>query len=115
MDGTGTPQGTDVFVNEYVTGAQVRAEVAGHDDGSFVVVWDSLLQDGDSYGVFGRRFVSSGAADGTEFQVNAFTTGFQGYTNSVTSDGADGFIVVWADSAQDGDAFGRVRHEPVHG
>jgi hypothetical protein len=33
-----------------------RPDVASAADGSFVVVWESLGQDGDSFGIFGQRF-----------------------------------------------------------
>jgi hypothetical protein len=102
----GTPQSAELVVNDFVTGAQRRAGVSVGPDDSFVVVWDSAAQDGDGYGVFARRFLAGGTADGTEFQVNDYTTGFQGYTNSVASDGQGNFYVVWADGQRDGDAFG---------
>ncbi len=40
--------------------------MAADDSGNFVVVWESNLQDGPSYGVFGQRLVASILADGFE-------------------------------------------------
>ncbi len=64
--------------------------------GNFVVVWTSYLQDGASYGVFGRLLDSTGAPLGAEFQVNAFTTGLQ-ITGRAASDAAGNFVVAWND------------------
>ena len=100
------PVGGDIEINTFTTGAQARAAIAGEADGSFVVVWESAGQDGDSYGVFARDFDAAGMAAATEFQVNTFTTGFQGYTNSVSAAGDGNFLIVWADAGQDGDSFG---------
>ena len=44
------------------------------DSGDFVVAWQSLSQDDSSYGIFARRFDSSGnPLDPNDFQVNTFT------------------------------------------
>jgi hypothetical protein len=102
------PVGGDIGVNAFTTGGQARAAIAGEADGSFVVVWDSASQDGDSYGVFARDFDTTGAPVDSEFQVNTFTTGFQGYTNSISAAGDGNFLIVWADAEQDGDGFGIV-------
>ena len=42
-------------------------------DGGFVVTWTSDGQDGSGYGVYGQRYSSTGAAVGSEFQVNTAT------------------------------------------
>ncbi len=80
------------------------ADVAVTSDGSFAVVWESRNYptgpDGDLAGVFGRRFDSLGAALGTEFQVNTFTTSSQ--RNPAAARDGDGFIVVWESADQDG-------------
>ena len=71
-------------------------------DGDFVVVWESYTQDGNHFGVFGQRFAVSGARRGTEFQVNAYTTGAQGLAAVAVGSRGD-FVVSWT-SAQDGSA-----------
>jgi hypothetical protein len=74
--------------------------------GGFVVVWESSDQDGDEYGIFGRRFASSGMPLGGEFQVNTYTSGYQRLP-SVAIDSASNFLVVWESyPGQDGDASG---------
>jgi hypothetical protein len=83
--------------------------LARQEDGRFVVAWDSLGQDGDSWGVFAQRFDAAGVPAGGEFQVNSFTTGPQGgdYASPAVAAGPDnGFIVTWGSFAQDGSGRG---------
>jgi hypothetical protein len=101
----GIRRGTEFQVNTYVPGKQEHPAIAADADGDFVVVWhSSLAHDGSSYGVFARRYASSGAAIGDEFQVNTFTDGIQSYP-SVAMDASGRFVMVWQ-SYQDGNAFG---------
>jgi hypothetical protein len=61
-------------------------------------------QDGSGIGVFGQRYTSSGTPAGTEFQVNTYTTNFQGF-QAVAAAAAGNFVVVW-ESALDQDGSG---------
>ena len=98
----GVPQGPEFRVNSYTTFTQNRPAVASDSGGNFVVVWQSDFQDASGVGVFGQRFNNAGVAQGSEFQVNSYTTGFQS-TAAVASDPGGNFLVVWASSApQDG-------------
>lgn len=102
FDPSGSPLGGEFQVNSYTTGWQRKAALAGDEVGNFVVVWEGAnYQDGSSLGVFGQRFDSAGAAVGSEFLVNSYTT-FGQYSPSVGSDSAGRFIVVWASGSQDG-------------
>jgi len=58
------PVGSELQVNTYTTGDQRHPAVAGDAAGNFVVVWDSVA-DGDSLGVFGQRYDSSGLPVGS--------------------------------------------------
>jgi hypothetical protein len=100
---SGIPLGPEFRVNTYTPGAQIAPSVAADSSGNFVAVWHSN-QDA-SFGVFGRRYASSGAPLGPEFRVNTYTTSFQGY-QSVAADSSGNFVVVWESQAQDGSAFG---------
>ena len=82
-----------------------QEDVAILSSGGFVVVWTGDYQDGDSRGVFGQRYNSSGSAAGSEFQVNTYTTDYQGMT-SVSHDSSGGFVVVWTSAYQDLDGLG---------
>jgi hypothetical protein len=55
-DASGVPQGGEFRVNTYTTNRQEASSVASAADGTFVVVWTSLNQDGHLRGVFGQRF-----------------------------------------------------------
>ncbi len=101
----GSPVGGEFQVNTYTTGSQQRPWVAMDADGDFVVVWRSYFQDGDRSGVFGQRFGSNGSPVGGEFQVNAYTTGYQ-RPSGVAMDAGGNFVVVWWSPYQDGDGTG---------
>ena len=76
------------------------------DDGLFVVLWDGEGP-GDSVGIFGQRYLTSGAPLGPQFQVNTFTTGNQSYP-AVASDNG-GFCVAWQSDGEDGSGYGVYR------
>ena len=97
--------GVEIQVNSYTTDRQERASAAMDDDGDFVVVWESLDQDGNVDGVFAQRFDATGARKGIEFQVNAYTTGSSPTLGIQDQPGvamdADGdFVVVWRSLAR---------------
>jgi hypothetical protein len=94
------PVGAEFQVNAYTTGNQSIPAVAADADGNFVVVWESIGQDGNFSGVFGQRYTSAGATAGAEFQANTYTTDFQG-DPAVTVDADGDFVVVWG-SYEDG-------------
>ena len=99
------PAGAEFQINTYTTGEQRRPRVASDESGNFVVVWESYDQDGSRNGVFGQRFKASGAAQGSEFQANTYTTGDQ-YRSMVTSDAIGNFVVVWESHVQEGNTAG---------
>ena len=100
FDPSGTPQGVEIVVNTFTTGSQVVPDVAIDAAGNFVVVWASGPgQDGDAYGVFGRRFDANGNPLGGEFQINEETGGSQGLPRIAMGPAGD-FIVAW-ESPQD--------------
>ncbi len=103
------PLAPEFQVNTHTTSDQYGYGIAMDRAGNFVVTWESYGQDGDSYGVEGRRFDSAGTPRGPEFPVNQTTSGDQGYPG-VASDPAGNFVVVWQSDGQDGDyggIFGR--------
>ena len=102
----GAPLGPQFHVNTYTTNSQSRPSIASDSLGNFVVTWESIGQDGSDWGVFGQRYVSSGAPVGPEFRINTYTTNAQ-RISSVASDGSGNFVVVWASyPGQDGSTFG---------
>ena len=104
-DSTGVAVGPEFPVNTYTTDQQHFPSVDMDGAGNFVVVWQSVAQDGDGTGVFGQLFDSAGSAVGSEFQVNTYTTYYQTYP-SVARAGTGDFVVVWESFEQDGSALG---------
>jgi hypothetical protein len=103
FNSAGTPLATEFQVNTYTLNDQfVPAAAAGAS--SFVVVWQSELQDGAGWGIFGRRLNSAGNPVAVEFRVNAYTAGNQQRAD-VTVDADGEFVVAW-DGAGSGDADG---------
>jgi hypothetical protein len=113
FDPEGGPLGGEFHVNTYTTGAQYGPAVTMNASGRFVVVWTSVGQDGDGYGVYGQRFDMDGTPLGGEFQVNTTTTGNQ-YAPAVAMDTIGGFFVVWSGGEAGGsyEVFGR-RYGPA--
>jgi hypothetical protein len=73
--------------------------------GSFVVIWESMGQDGGGLGVAGQVFDAEGQEVGTEFLVNYWGAENQeAPTLSVFEDGQ--FVVAWHSKNQDGDGDG---------
>ena len=101
FDAAGSEVGSEFQVNAFTTSHQRRPAVATDASGNFVVVWDSYLQDGDSLGVFGQRFDSTGSKVGSEFLVNSTTTGDQS-SPRMAMDGSGKFVVAWLSNPQDG-------------
>jgi hypothetical protein len=101
----GTAVGAELQVNNYVTDTQLFSQVFRKGDGSFIVSWISNTEDGDGYGAFGRRFDSGGSPLTPEFQLNAYTTGDQGFA-SIAYAPDEGFGAAWQSEGQDGSGFG---------
>ena len=104
-DATGTPVTGEVAVNTNTTGFQIQPVVAMDKSGNFVVVWDSVSQDGNLGGIFGRRFDPAGTPLTGEFQVNTYTTDNQDYP-AVAMDPTGNFVCTWRSDGQDGSSFG---------
>ena len=105
FDASGSPIGGEFPVNSYTTNLQTLPAIASEPSGSFVVVWKSRSQDGSGYGIFGRRFNAFGVAQGSDFQINTYTTIGQDRP-SVTSDAKGNFVVTWQSGLQDGSSYG---------
>jgi len=94
FDKFGAARGGEFPINVYTTNRQAAPSVAIDGNGDFLVAWRSFGQDLDNFGVFGRRFKSSGTPAGGEFQINTYTTGIQ-QNQSVAARPNGDFVVVW--------------------
>jgi len=105
FDSSGNKVGSEFQVNTWTTDDQRSPSVTSLSNSGFVVVWESVGQDGSREGVYGQRFDSNGNKVGSEFQVNTWTTDIQ-FQPSITSLPNRGFVVVWDSYTQDGDDHG---------
>ncbi|MEM6784599.1 MAG: T9SS type A sorting domain-containing protein, partial [Bacteroidota bacterium] len=102
----GTAQGSEFQVNSTTTSSQQAPSVAMDADGDFVIAWQSGSgQDGANTGVFAQRYAADGTAQGSEFQVNTYTTSGQNAA-SVGMDADGDFVIAWQSNGQDGDNNG---------
>ena len=89
-----------------LTFGQVRAPaVATDSDGDYVTVWSSDQSTGSGFDVFGQLFDSTGAAVGSEFQVNETIAADQKFASVAMDDDGD-FVVTWSSLLQDGSLYG---------
>jgi hypothetical protein len=105
FDSNGSIQGAQFQVNTYTTNDQVLfRSLAVDSDGDFVVTWLSYGSSGTDTSlssVQGQRYASNGSAQGTQFQVNTYTTFYQ--TLPAVAMLADtGFIVAWQSMVSSG-------------
>ena len=100
----GSTQGAQFQINSYTTDSQSMPAAAADADGDFVVVWHSsgsLETDTSFLSIQGQRYASDGSTQGTQFQVNSFTTSFQ-QAPSVAADADGDFVVIWESFASSG-------------
>ena len=90
----GSPIGSNFQVNSFTPILQVYPNIAMRPSGEFVVVWQSLYQDGSDFGVFAQRFDSAAVPVGGEMMVNTATADYQGNVD-VAYDADGGFVVIW--------------------
>jgi hypothetical protein len=103
FDSAGAVLGTEFQVSSSTTSVQRFPSVAMGGGGNFIVAWESGAL--GAFEIHARRFDSAGTPQGTEFQVNTYTTGFQRFADVGANPGGD-FVVVWQSSGQDGDGYG---------
>jgi hypothetical protein len=96
FDSAGGTVGGEFQINTHTTATQARAAIAMKSDGAFVVVWESYNQEGagSNYGIFARRYDSSGAPQGNELLVNENTAFAQRFP-AVAIDEQGDFVVAW--------------------
>jgi hypothetical protein len=102
---SGAALGGKFQVSTYEAAYQTDPAVDTDASGNFVVVWASAGQDGSAGGVFGRRYLDSGAPLAPEFRVNSYTAQAQRWP-SVAADPLGNFVVVWQSAGQDQSDYG---------
>lgn len=100
------PLGDEFHVNTYTTNGQAAPKLAMDPGGNFVIAWESAGQDGGIHSsVYAQRFNSAGAAQGSEFRVNTYTTNGQ-FSPSIAMDADGDFVLTWMSEGQDGSDVG---------
>lgn len=95
FDANGNALGGEIAVNTTTANDQNNSAVAVRDDGSFVITWQSRLQDGNALGIYAQQFDSTGAKVGGEILVNTTTVGNQQLPAIDILDGG-GFAITWS-------------------
>ena len=113
-DAAGGTAGGAFKINKTVTNDQYQPSVAALADGGFVVTWQSYLQDGSGWGIYGQRYDMAGAIAGGEFRINTTVAGDQ-IRPSVTSLAGGDFVVTWEslDGAGSGTTLCAQRYDPA--
>lgn len=100
FDADGQSVGDEVLVHRYVKDAQEAPAVGIDASGQFVVAWQSINQDGNSWGVFARRFEADKTPiDRSEFTVNETRLGPQRYVG-IGTDEFGRFVIVWQSNSR---------------
>jgi hypothetical protein len=92
----GVAQGSEFKVNDYTIFDEPYPSSSMDSDGNFIITWHSRENNIDGYynDVFAKRYNSVGVVQGSEFQVNGYTTHNQGWP-SVAMDNEGDFVVTW--------------------
>ncbi|MBO3759452.1 hypothetical protein J5J09_06780, partial [Ciceribacter sp. L1K22] len=90
----GIAEGGERRVNTTTAATQSAAVSTGLADGGWVVIWTSLRQDGDEWGLFQQRYDADGNAIGGETQVTIQTLGSQ-QDPQVSALANGGWVVTW--------------------
>lgn len=95
FDPAGRQVGSDFHVNTYRKDDQANAALAlARDTGAFVVAWQSRIQDGSGWGIYGQLFGADGRKQGGEILVPTVTEGNQDLPVVAMNPKGD-FIIAW--------------------
>ena len=103
LDLNGNKISSEILVNSFTTENQSTGAVST-DGENYFVVWQSDMQDGSDYGIFGKFYNSSGNVSEPEFQINSYTTAWQ--ANPCVAYNGENYLVVWQSYGNDGDGSG---------
>jgi hypothetical protein len=92
---SGVKQGSEFQVNTITENSQQDPGVAMDAGGNFVVVWDGVSPDTDTFDIYAKRYNAAGVALGSEFRVNTVRQAFQFYP-TIAMNQAGGFVIAWA-------------------
>ena len=107
FDPNGVPLGDEFIVNTYRIGRQRYPDTAVNDDGSFVVIWESLdiPAEGDR-AICGQIYDSNGVISGPELVLNTEPSVCR--YPVVAADANGGFAVAWLDDRSKNSIMGQL-------
>ena len=108
-DAAGDPVEFEFQINQETADEQKEPSVSALADGGFIVSWQSRNQDGDNWGIYGRRYSADGDPLGREFQINS-TSADEQKEVATAALGDGGLAVAWQSRNQDGDDGGVYGH-----
>ena len=100
-----TPISNERLVNSIINNSIGANHTAAFADGSYITVWHSTRDVGNSYGIFAQRFNANGTPIGHEFQVNVPFNSNSQQNPKVTTLADGSFVVTWNGSGE-GDGAG---------
>ena len=93
-------QGQPFMANTTTANVQSQPAVAAASDGSFLIAWRSLNQDGSNYGIYAQRYDNAGNAVANEFKLNMVTAAEQS-APAVTFLADDTLMAGWKSLSED--------------
>ncbi len=99
----GAKVGGEFQINTYTPSDQTYCAI-DFDGTNYLVIWQSGVQDGSGYGIYGQFVAPDGSKVGGEFQINTYTSSDQD-TCKLSFNG-EYYLVVWESYNQDGSLEG---------
>ncbi|WP_085910179.1 VCBS domain-containing protein, partial [Kiloniella majae] len=90
----GTKQGGEFQVNTFTLDSQRYPDVAGLEDGGWVITWQGRSYNNSQTDIFGQAYNADGSKRGGEVLINTYEDGLQ-YVPSVTGLAGGGWVVTW--------------------
>ncbi len=104
FDPDGTPKGADFQVNSYEPEAQMAPAAAVLNGGNVVIVWQSIDDEEEGWGIYGRHYSPSGVPVNGQFPVTAVASGSHERANLASLPGG-GYVVAWQVQSAAGNDF----------
>jgi len=101
----GSKKGNEFQINNYTNSSQYRPDVRYTRNDDFLVVWQSIGQDGSAEGVYGQWFNRSGNKITGEYQINQYFAGEQLVAKIGMGDLHES-IITWMSESQDLSGWG---------
>jgi len=99
FNSSGAKVGGEFLVNTTTAGAQDNPDVSMHDNGTFLISWNSYGQDGEFFGVYFQYFDATGQRIFDETRANTTTAGFQQFS-SIGMRTQFNIVIAWQDGGR---------------